>query len=186
VRGKNSRYPPSSARGSELCGKKCLVLGCGKIGSKIAKLLAAFGCRVLAFSRTVLPDLEKEGVRFVPLADGLKEADIIFVALPLSPETRHLLGDSRLSLVRDGASIVNISRGEIIDSCALLKHIDRLGFVATDVLENQNDMENPAAMKLLSKNNFLRTPYIGAFTKEALSRLPLEVEKNIIELEKLE
>ncbi|MDD5171965.1 MAG: 2-hydroxyacid dehydrogenase, partial [Candidatus ainarchaeum sp.] len=171
--GRNPDYPLGFAMGSELSGKTCAVLGTGRIGSRIAKILLAFDCGVVAYSRSSKKELIDMGVRYVPLAKAMK-ADIIFITLPGSKETYHLLGDKELSMLQDNAAIVNVARGEIIDSEALLEHIDRLAFVTTDVLEGQSSpiSKLPKAIhSLLKKRNLFHTPYIGVCTSEAFERL---------------
>lgn len=173
-------YPVGVGWGFELSGKTCAVLGTGNIGSRIARMLLGVGCTVVAFSRTSSKELVDAGVRYVPLEQALK-SDLVFIALPNTSETYHLLDDSRLSMMEDLTALIVVSRGEIIDSTALLKHIDRLAFVATDVLEGQSVSWHgtPASLEvvkeLLKKDNFIRSPYIGACTGESGERLENEL-----------
>jgi D-3-phosphoglycerate dehydrogenase len=188
--GKSLAYPPFCFYhiGSELAGKKCAVLGTGQIGSLIAKKLLALGCDVVAFSRSQNPELVKAGVAYASLEDAARNADIVFVALPSSPQTFHVVSDKFLSLMRDGSGIVNIARGELVDSEALLKHIDRLAFYAADVVEGEaalwlgRPMKVEAVNELVRKQNFLLAPHIGASTKEAQERLAAEVVSAVSEL----
>ncbi len=172
--------------GSELRGKTCAVLGTGHIGSGIARLLLAFGCKVKAYSRSEKKNLSSAGASYGSLSEALK-ADIIFVSLPHTRETHHLIGEKELSMMADRTAIVNVSRGEIIDSEALLKHMSRLSFVATDVLEGQYEFcrgkdFSAQVRKLIKKPNFIRTPYIGVCTKEAGIRLGQEALAILSEL----
>ncbi|MEW6722266.1 MAG: 2-hydroxyacid dehydrogenase [Candidatus Micrarchaeota archaeon] len=180
--GKALAYPPTCFHhiGSELSGKKCSVLGTGAIGTLIAKKLLALGCAVSAFSRSESPELVSMGVRYLPLDEALRGADIVFIALPSTPQTRHILDERALSHLRDGAGLVNIARGELVDSAALLKRIGRLSFVATDVVEGEaalwvgRPMKVRAVEELVGKGNFHLVPHIGASTSEAQARLAAE------------
>jgi len=174
--GRDPRYPLGFALGGELRGKQCAVLGTGAIGSQIATTLLALGCSVVAYSRTRKEGLEASGVRYVAL-DAALASELIFIALPHTHATHHLIADKELALVEDGSGVINVSRGEIIDTAALPAHIGRLAFVVTDVLEGQfpahpaDKAALNAASELLKKPNFLRTPYIGVCTEEAGERL---------------
>ncbi|NYZ73577.1 hypothetical protein H0O00_00380 [Candidatus Micrarchaeota archaeon] len=178
--GKDLRYPSGFAFGSELRGKRCSILGAGRIGSQIARTLIALGCTVTAYSRTRKQELVDAGVRYAGLGDALA-SELIFIALPDTEATYHLIGDKELGLLKDGSGIINISRGEVIDSTALLAHIGRLAFVVTDVLEGQfpthpaDKATLKAVAELLKKPNFLHTPFVGVCTDEAGERLIREL-----------
>ena len=188
--GKSLTYPPTCFYyiGSELSDKKCAVLGTGAIGTVIAKKLIALGCKVVAFSRSENKELVDLNVVYLPLEQALKEAEIVFVALPSTPQTYHMIEDKELLLVREGTAIVNIARGEIINSDSLLRHIARLGFVATDVVEGEaalwlgRSIKIKAVEELAKKKNFLLVPHIGASTVEAQTRLAREVVDAISKL----
>ena len=141
----------------ELAGKKVLVVGCGSVGNECAKRFAAFGCEVTGvdlypredgFYSKVLP-LDK-------LDDTLITADIVVLTLPLSEQTRHLMNDNKLSLLKDGAVLVNIARGAIVDTEALINHIDRLGGAVLDVFEEEPLIDN---CQLWDKPNVILTPH---------------------------
>lgn len=141
----------------ELAGKKVLVVGCGSVGNECAKRFAAFGCEVTGvdlypredgFYSKVLP-LDK-------LDDTLITADIVVLTLPLSEQTRHLMNDNKLSLLKDGAVLVNIARGAIVDTEALINHIDRLGGAVLDVFEEEPLIDNSP---LWDKPNVILTPH---------------------------
>ncbi len=180
--GRSLAYPPVCFYylGSELSDKKCAVLGTGSIGSLIAKKLIGLGCNVTAYSRTENQELVSLGVKYLQFEKALKESDILFIALPSTPQTFHLFGQKQLAMMKKGAAIVNIARGEIIDSAALLKYVDRLSFVATDVVEGEaalwigKPMKVHSVSALSKKKNFLLVPHIGSSTTEAQARLAAE------------
>ena len=192
VYGKILHYPPTVFyyTGSELYGKKCAVLGTGLIGSLIAKKLLMLGCQVVAYSRSKNKELLGLGVKYMPLPKVLRYSNLIFIALPSTPETYHLLGKQELSLIADGSGLINIARGEIIDSDLLLTNIDRFSFVAADVIEGEaaiwhgKPMPLRSVRELVLKKNFILVPHIGASTVESQARLVKEVISALLEIKK--
>ena len=138
----------------ELAGKKVLIVGCGSVGNECAKRFAAFGCEVTGVD--LYPREDSLYSKILPLDkldDMLITADIVVLTLPLSEQTRHLMNDNKLSLLKDG---VNIARGAIVDTEALIKHIDRLGGAVLDVFEEEPRIDNSP---LWDKPNVILTPH---------------------------
>ena len=181
--GKELAYPKSFFYylGSELAGKTCAVLGTGAIGSLIAKKLICLEAKVIAYSHSENRELLGLGINYVKLNEAVAKADILFIALPSTTETFHIIGSKELLRMKKGASIVNIARGELIDSDALLKHINRLGFAATDVIEGEAALwlgksgAGQVVNDLVKKDNFLIVPHIGSSTLEAQEKLAHEI-----------
>ena len=162
----------------ELAGKKVLVVGCGSVGNECAKRFAAFGCEVTGvdlypredgFYSKVLP-LDK-------LDDTLITADIVVLTLPLTEQTRHLIDDSKLSLMKDGETLVNIARGAIIDTNALLNHIDRFTGAVLDVFEEEPLNENSP---LWDKQNIILTPHNSFVGERNGGRLREIISENLM------
>lgn len=167
--------------GRELHGKKLGVIGFGRIGSRVAHYAKAFGMDIMVYDiRDVSEEVSKLGGVQTDLEKLLNEADIATLHVPLTPLTWHMMNDKTLSMMRDGAVLVNTSRGEVIDTDALLKHVDRLGGVALDVLE-QEPPKDEKIWKLVKHPNVVVTPHIGAETVEAMDRIADELVKNILE-----
>lgn len=103
--------------GSLLCGKTVGIVGAGAIGKKTAKLCKAFGCRVIAYSRSKVEDSVID--RQVPLDELLKEADIVSLHCPLTKETEGLIGKEQLEFMKKEAILINTARGPVVDSKAL-------------------------------------------------------------------
>lgn len=172
-----SLYP-----GRELYGKKLGIIGFGRIGGRVARFASAMGARVLAYDiRDVRGYVEAIGGEFVGLRELLEESDIITLHVPLTPQTYRMIDESRLKLVRDGAIIVNTSRGPVIDHEALLKHIDRLGAVALDVLEEEPP-RSEYLLELVKHPKVIVTPHIGIETMEAMDRIGEELIAGILEV----
>jgi len=160
------------------------VIGTGKIGAPVARSLrAGFGCEVLASDVIADPALEAIGVRYVPRATLLAEAEIVTLHCPLTPETRHLIDGAAIERVREGLLIVNTSRGALIDTAALIEGLKsrKIGGVALDVYEQEADLffedlsneivGDDVFQRLLTFPNVLVTGHQAFLTEEALSAI---------------
>jgi D-3-phosphoglycerate dehydrogenase len=159
------RWEPATAQLRRMRTLTCGIVGFGRIGRSTAQKLRGFGARVLAYTRS--PSREDHDVEFVPLDRLLRESDAVIVHIPLTPDTKHLLNRERLALMKRGAFLINVSRGAVIDTQALIEALQsrHLGGAALDVLENEPNV--PPA--LLALPNVLLTPHI-AFTSDASLR----------------
>lgn len=153
----------------ELSGKNVLIVGCGSVGNECAKRFNAFSCVVSGVD--LFPrehSLYSEMLPLDKLDDALKTADIVVLTLPLTEQTKHLINESKLSLFKDGAVLVNIARGAVVDTEALIKNIDRLSGAALDVFEEEPlDKNSP----LWDKPNIVLTPhnsFVGEGNKNRL------------------
>jgi D-3-phosphoglycerate dehydrogenase len=158
---KAGRWEPSTARLRRMSTLTVGIVGYGRIGRSTAQKLNGFGARVLAYTRS--PLVEK-GVEFVALDKLLRESDAVIVHIPLTADTKHLFNRERLASMKKGAFLVNVSRGAVIDTIALIEALQsgHLGGAALDVLENEPNV--PPA--LLALPNVMITPHI-AFTSDA-------------------
>jgi D-3-phosphoglycerate dehydrogenase len=178
---KEGGWPKGKYIGRELYGKTLGVVGFGNIGSRVARYASALGMKVLVYDiRNVSQDVAEIGGRQVGFEELLSRADVVSLHVPLTPLTWCMINDKTLSLMRDGSVLVNTSRGEVIDTYALLKHVDRLGGVALDVLE-QEPPKDECLWKLVRHPKVIVTPHIGAETEEAMDRIAEELAKNIAE-----
>ncbi|RSN74953.1 MAG: 3-phosphoglycerate dehydrogenase [Thermoproteota archaeon] len=178
---KRMEWPKGRFTGRELYGKKLGVIGFGRIGSKVAEYARALGMNVLFHDiRDVSEDARRIGAVQTSLENLLKGSDAVTVHVQLTPLTYHMLNERTLSMIPDNAVIVNTSRGEVIDTKALLNHLDRLGGVALDVLE-QEPPKDEIYRKLIGHPKVIVTPHIGAETAEAMDRIADELLQNIME-----
>jgi D-lactate dehydrogenase len=177
--------------GFELHGKKVGIVGTGKIGSVLARILQGFGCLLLAYDATQNPECTALGVRYVPLKELLNNADIVSLHLPLTPETRYLINDESLSYMKPGAMLINTSRGALVDSRALVRALKkgRLGAVGLDVYEEESHVffedlsdeiiPDDVLMRLLTFPNALVTGHQAFFTEEAMAIIAKTTIQNI-------
>lgn len=142
----------------ELSGKTVLIVGCGSVGSECAKRFSAFGCNVIGAD--LFPN-QKEAYQNIYLIEDLDEllpqSDVVVLTLPLTDETIHLLDRERIAKMKEGSVIVNIARGKIIDTNALLDALNSNLFGAVlDVFEEEPLDENSP---LWEKENVILTPH---------------------------
>ncbi len=170
------KWDRKSFEGVELYGKTLAVLGMGRIGTEISRRAIAFGMNVLAYdpylSATRARSLQVELVE--NLDDLLPRADFITMHMPLTTETKHMLGADRLARCRKGVRIVNAARGGLVDEAALNDALasGQVGAAALDVYET----EPPAAdFKLRGRANLIMTPHLGASTAEAQESVGIEI-----------
>lgn len=154
----------------ELNGKTMGIVGYGQIGEAAGRLAEAFGMRVLAYTRTPRPEKEHEGMRFAEADELWAESDVISLHVPLFPETRHLINRDTLAKMKDGAILINTSRGDLVDEAAAAEALasGKLLAMGTDVASIEPIREdNP----LLKAPNCFITPHIAWAPRAARGRL---------------
>ena len=157
--------------GHEICGKTLAIVGLGRIGREVAIRAAAFGLKIIGFGNYWDEDFARQhGVtRIKSLDETLRRADIITLHTNLTPSSRHLLNASNLPLLKQGAIVLNTSRGELVELAALIAEIKsgRILTYAADVL----DQEPPSpGHPLLGLPGVILTPHIGSRTYESVQR----------------
>lgn len=169
--------------GFDLHGSTVGVVGTGRIGGVFARVMAAFGCRVLASDPQPDPALPALGIEYVALDALLPASDIVSLHCPLTPATRHLIDAAALARMKSGAMLVNTSRGAVIDTPAVIGALKRgqLGGLAIDVYEeeadlffrdlSQNVLQDDVFARLLTFPNVLVTGHQGFFTAQALAAI---------------
>jgi glyoxylate reductase len=147
-------WAPNLMLGHDLAGKVLGLVGYGEIAKAVERLAVAHGMRVVHHSR-------RSGM---PLGELLETADVVSLHVPLTEETRHLIGERELALMKPGAYLVNTSRGPVIDEAALARALaeQRLGGAALDVFER----EPVVTEELLALENVVLTPHLGSATLE--------------------
>ncbi|MEM1843121.1 MAG: NAD(P)-dependent oxidoreductase, partial [Desulfurococcaceae archaeon] len=158
------------------------IIGAGRIGSTVAKIAKyGFGMKILYYDIVRNPKIEEElGAEFVSLEELLRTADFISVHVPLTPETKHLIGEDELKLMKKTAILINTSRGPIVDTSALIRALEE-GWIAgagLDVFEEEPLPKDHALTKL---DNVVLTAHVGASTWEAQERAGIEVARKVIE-----
>lgn len=168
--------------GFDLHEKTIGVIGCGKIGSQVAKIAKGFGMNVLLVDPFPSPDLERVGV-YTDLDAVLKTSDIITLHCPLNEQTHHLIDFDSLDKMKTGSMLVNTSRGALVDTAEVIKRLksQQLGSLAIDVYEEEAGMffhdcsatvlTDDVFARLLTFPNVLITGHQAFFTHEALTQI---------------
>jgi D-lactate dehydrogenase len=169
--------------GFNFAGKTVGIIGTGKIGQAVARLMNGFRCRILAHDRNELDELKALNVQYTDLNTLLAEADIVTLHVPLFPETRHLINAQSLAKMKRGAMLINTSRGELVQTSAVIEALKsgQLGYLGVDVYEDEEgvffeDLTNAIVaddqlMRLTTFPNVLLTSHQAFFTREAMEKI---------------
>ena len=174
---REGKWEKESLIGHELNGKNLGVIGCGYIGKTVERFAIGFGMNVLPVDECVYD-------RFVPLGEMLPQADFITIHVPLTSHTKHMISTKEFNLMKTGVMLIDCSRGGVVDQEALYQALvsGKVAGAALDVFEE----EPPKNSKLLTLNNVIATPHMGAQTDEAQLKASRQIAKAVIEaLEKL-
>ncbi|MBK7843008.1 MAG: 2-hydroxyacid dehydrogenase [Bdellovibrionales bacterium] len=177
--------------GFDMYKKSVGIVGTGRIGSVMARIMIGFGCEVLAYDQNKNPDLLEMGVQYLELDEVLKESDIISLHVPLTPKTRHILNEKSFSLMKPGVMVINTSRGALIDTPALIQFLKsgHIGYAGLDVYEEEEGiffknlsdqiLQDDQLARLLTFPNALLTSHQAFLTREALANIAQTTLQNI-------
>jgi len=162
--------------GREAEGRRLAVIGCGAIGRQVARIALGLGMEVVGHDPYPQADFAPSGFRYDSLAQALTGADAVSLHCP--PGDKPLLNDAALSLLVQGAVVVNTARAELIDDAAMLAALDKgqLSAFATDVFP----AEPPALTPLLRHDRTILTPHAGGFTVESVERATRAAVENLL------
>jgi D-3-phosphoglycerate dehydrogenase len=172
---KKGEWKRSKFMGVELYNKVLGVVGFGRIGSEVAKRAGSFGMKILAYDPFLSRDIvEAAGVEVVELRELLQKADYITVHTPLTEETKYMISEQELALMKKGVRVVNCARGGIINEAALI-NVVKQGHVAAAALDVFEKEPLAPESELLKLDNVIITPHLGASTEEAQVNVAIEV-----------
>jgi D-3-phosphoglycerate dehydrogenase len=160
-------------RGRELSGKTLGIVGCGRLGSMVARYGMAFGMRVIAYD---------------PYQPHLPQSDVVSLHVPLNAETEDMIAAEQLAQLRPGAILINTARGAVLDEAALLSSLQSgtLAGAALDVLRNEYALGDRAPNPLIeyarTHDNLVITPHIGGSTQESIEKADLFIANKIGEV----
>jgi gluconate 2-dehydrogenase len=168
--------------GIDVNGATLGLIGFGRIGQEIAKRARGFSMRILYHSRNqVNANIERQlGAQFVNKDDLLRQADVVMLILPYSPETHHFIGETELSLMKERAVLVNVARGGIVDDSALIRALrDRRIYAAgLDVFEGEPAI-NP---EFLDLENVVLSPHIASGSESTRKAMAMTAANNLVEV----
>lgn len=166
--------------GIDVHGKTLGILGMGGIGRKVARRAAGFAMTVLYHNRKrALPEIEAAcGATYVSFEELLRRSDILTVHVPYSAETHHILGAAALAQMKEGALLVNVARGGVLDDRALLQALrsGRLAGAGLDVFEGEPDLD-PGFLEL---QNVLLTPHVASSSEAARHAMAMAAAENLV------
>ncbi|MEZ0394248.1 MAG: hydroxyacid dehydrogenase [Desulfurococcaceae archaeon] len=173
---REGEWPKHEAVGSELQGKVVGIVGYGRIGRAVARIVSrGFGARVIFTDSHCRPGSvdEETGATCADLDALLREADIVTLHVPLTNETRHMIDERRLRMMKRTAILINTSRGAVVDTEALVRAL-REGWIAGAGLDVYEEEPLPKGHPLTQLDNVVLTPHVGANTGEAQDRAGIE------------
>ncbi len=181
--------------GFDLFEKNVGVVGTGKIGQAFCNIMLGFGCKVLAFDLLENKELAAKGVEYLPLIDVFTKSDIISLHCPLNEQTKHIINEQTIAIMKDEVMLINTSRGALIDTPTVIEALKKgkIAYLGLDVYEqeeklffndlSENVIQDDMIMRLLSFPNVLITSHQGFFTEEALTQIAQTTLGNIDDFE---
>ena len=174
---KDKNWDRNKFLGTELYKKQLGLIGFGKAAREVAKRLSAFGMEIVFYDPYV--EASEDEANKVELDELLKTSDVISIHVVKNEETKNMINDEKLNLIKKGGILVNTSRGGIVDEVALFQRSsDDVIFAGLDVFSK----EPPDINKTFSTSNIVTTPHLGASTQEAQVRAGLETVQNVSDI----
>lgn len=182
--------------GFDLFGRTVGIVGTGKIGVEVARIMRGFGCRILGHDPAPDASFEAIGGAYAGLAELMGESDVISLHCPLTPDTRHMIDRRAIAQMKRGIMLINTSRGAVIDTRAVIAGLKEgaIGYLGLDVYEEEGDLffedlsdqmiQDDVFARLLTFPNVLITGHQGFFTEEALAAIAATTIENLSEFDK--
>jgi D-lactate dehydrogenase len=182
--------------GFELEGKTAGVVGTGRIGTVLTRILLGLGCKVIAHDAYSNPSLLEAGVEYVSLEDLFSRSDLISLHCPLTPDTFHMIDEPAIAKMKKGVMLINTSRGKLIDTDAAIKGLKdgQIGYMGIDVYEQEENLffkdlsesiiQDDKISRLMTFPNVLITAHQAYFTDNALFQISATTLQNLTDFEK--
>jgi D-lactate dehydrogenase len=177
--------------GTELHGKTAGVVGTGKIGTIVVRILAGFGCRVLAHDPLPNAECARHDCRYVPLDELFGAADILTLHCPLTPDSYHLVDGNTIARMKDGVMLINTSRGALVNTPVVVEAVKdgKIGHLGLDVYEEEQHLffrdlsdrviRDDVFARLLTFPNVIITAHQAFFTGTAMTNIASTTLENI-------
>jgi len=182
--------------GFNMAGKTVGIVGTGKIGNVVARIMKGFDCSLIGYDSYKNPDCLALGMKYTDLPSLLMESDIVSLNCPLTPETTHLINEKTISLMKRGSMLINTARGALIDTRAAidaLKTRDHLWYLGIDVYEEEGPLffadlsstviQDDVFERLTTFPNVVITGHQGFLTREALTQIAEITLSNVSDFE---
>ena len=180
--------------GFDMKGKTVGIVGTGRIGTVLARILHGFGCELLGTDVRENPECLELGMRYVPRDTLLAESDIVSLHCPLTQETRHLIDLHSIPRMKRGVMLINTGRGALVDTAAVIAGLKggHIGALGLDVYEQEDDLffedhsgeiiQDDLLMRLMTFPNVLITSHQGFFTREAITAIAETTLENLSQI----
>ncbi|MEL6866913.1 MAG: 2-hydroxyacid dehydrogenase [Bacteroidota bacterium] len=177
--------------GFNLNGKTVGVIGTGKIGLALCRILKGFGCRLIAYDLYESNELKNLGVQYTTLAQVLQQSDVLSLHCPLTRATKHLINKDSIAAMKDGVMIINTSRGGLVNTADIIEGLmsQKIGYLGIDVYEQEEHLffkdlseriiQDEFILRLNSFPNVLITSHQAYFTEEAMKEITLTTLDNL-------
>jgi len=181
--------------GFDMHGRTVGIVGTGRIGARVAHVMAGMGCRILACDLERSPEVEALGAEYVDFEVLCARADVITLHLPLTPETEHLVRAETIARMKEGVMLINTSRGALVDTRAVIEALKsrKLGAVGLDVYEEEAHVffedlsdrviQDDVLARLLTFPNVIITSHQGFFTEDAVQNIAETTLRNLSDFE---
>ena len=188
---KEGNFSLDGLMGFDMRGRTAGIIGTGKIGECVIRILNGFGCSTIAFDKVVNPSCEAMGTEYVELKELLERSDIISLHCPLVAETHHLINNEAIARMKQGVMIINTSRGALIDSKAAIEGLksEKIGYLGIDVYEEEEELffedktfeilTDDVFARLTTFPNVVITGHQAYFTREAVAHIAQTTLENI-------
>jgi D-lactate dehydrogenase len=191
ARVRDANFSLDGLLGFDIHGRTVGIVGTGKIGTVVARILRGFGARLVAFDIAPSEECRALGVEYLPLEEVWTRSDIITLHTPLTDRTRHMVDAAAIEKMKPGVMIINTGRGALIDTRAVIDGLKkgRVGYLGVDVYEEEEGVffedlssrgvQDDLLARLLTFPNVLVTAHQGFFTHEALQAIARTTLANI-------
>jgi lactate dehydrogenase-like 2-hydroxyacid dehydrogenase len=171
-------WEPLQLLGVDVVGQTLGIVGAGRIGVRLAKMATGFDMKILYHNRKPNPEMQSLGAALVPLKELLSQSDFISLHVPLTAETRHLIGRDEFKLMKPSAVLINTARGPVVDEVALVEALKsrRIFAAGLDVYENEPTV-HPGLFEL---ENVILLPHIGSATIATRARMAKMAAENLV------
>jgi D-lactate dehydrogenase len=188
---REGNYSLDGLLGFDMRGRTAGIIGTGKIGESVIRILHGFGCSLIACDKVPNPACEALGVEYVELNDLFERSDIISLHCPLFAETHHLINNEAIARMKKGVMIINTSRGALMDTRAAIDGLksEKIGYLGIDVYEEEEDLffedktfeirTDDVFARLTTFPNVVITGHQAYFTQEAVAHIAQTTLENI-------
>jgi len=192
ARVKTANFTLDGLMGFDIHGKTVGVMGTGKIGQILCNIMLGFGVNLLCYDVYESEEVKKAGGAYVSKEELYRNADIIFLMLPLCPATHHTINEEAIEQMKPGVILINTSRGGLLDTKAVLEALQMgiIGSCGMDVYENEQDyffqdwsarrIQDPVLLQLLEEKNLVLTAHQAFFTREAVDKIVSTTLENLM------